>query len=91
MDMSRSVKRLIVIVVLAIGVILLSKSLLSKAVKNLSVAAEKKQQAKSDQSAKRLPESAAAIVLPGSSAVADTAGSGILSAPLPGESSSANQ
>lgn len=91
MDMPRSVKRLIVIVVLAIGVILLSKSLLSKAVKNLSVAAEKKQQAQSAQSAKRLPESATAIVLPGSSAVADTAGSGIQSAPLPSESSSANQ
>lgn len=91
MDMSRSIKRLIVIVVLAIGVILLSKSLLRNAVKNLSVAAEKKQQAKSAQSAKRLPGSAAVIVLPGSFAVADTAGSDIQSAPLPGESSSTNQ
>lgn len=45
MEISRSLKRLAIIVVLAIIVILVSKSLLSKAAKNLSIEAEKKQQA----------------------------------------------
>ena len=45
MEFSRSLKRLVMIVVLAIIVILVSKSLLSKAAKNLSLEAEKKQQA----------------------------------------------
>ena len=46
MDISRSTKRLVIIFILAIVVILVSKSLLSKAAKNLSIEAQKKQQAK---------------------------------------------
>ena len=46
MDISRSTKRLVIIFILAIVVILVSKSLLSKAAKNLSIEAQKKQQTK---------------------------------------------
>jgi hypothetical protein len=46
MDFSRHLKRLAIILVLAIIVIFVSKSLLSKAAKNLSREAERKQQAK---------------------------------------------
>ncbi len=48
MNISRSVKRMAMIIFLAIVVILVSKSLLTKAAKNLSVAAEKKLQEKAD-------------------------------------------
>jgi hypothetical protein len=58
MDMSRSIKRLALIVLFAIIVILVSKSLLSKAAKNLSIEVEKKQQAKARKTPAILPESA---------------------------------
>jgi len=63
MDISRSAKRLLIIVALSVIVILVSKSLLSKAVKNLNIAAEKKLQAKSSK-LPVLPESAPAQELP---------------------------
>ena len=61
MNISRSAKRLLMIVVLAIVVILVSKSLLSKAAKTLSVEAGKKQQTKAVKSTIPLPESAPII------------------------------
>lgn len=91
MDLSRSVKRLVVILALAIVAILVSKSLLSKAAKNLSIEAEKKQQAKT------VKESATLLV----SAVEETSASAIgstvtvamepESAPVATESSAAIQ
>jgi len=57
MDLSRSAKRLIWILIFAIAVIFVSKSLLSKAAKNLSIAVEKKQQAKASKNTVILPAS----------------------------------
>jgi len=76
MNISRNVKRILVIIALSLIVILVSKSLLSRAVKNLSIAAEKKQQAKVTRQPPTLAESAAEIT-PGleSSSVAITTGS----------------
>lgn len=59
MDVSRSVKRVALILVLAIIVIFVSKALLSKAAKNLRLEAEKKQQAKASK-----PEAVPAILAP---------------------------
>jgi len=63
MNVSRSVKRLMLIIVLSVIVILLSKSLLGKAVKNLSIAAEKKQHITSSKLA-TLTASAPALAVP---------------------------
>lgn len=63
MNVSRSVKRLMLIIVLSVIVILLSKSLLGKAVKNLSIAAEKKQHATGSRLV-TLPVSAPALAVP---------------------------
>jgi hypothetical protein len=75
MNISRNVKRLLVIIALSLIVILVSKSLLSSAVKNLSIAAKKKQQVK----VARLPPTlagSAAEITPGleSSSVPVTTG-----------------
>jgi hypothetical protein len=61
MNISRNAKRLIVIIALSLIVILVSKSLLSRTVKNLTIAAEKKQQAKVAKQAPALAGSAAEI------------------------------
>jgi len=76
MNISRNVKRLLLIIALSVIVILVSKSLLTRAVKNLSIAAEKKQQAKIARQPPALAESTAEIT-PGleSSSVAVTTGS----------------
>jgi hypothetical protein len=61
MNISRNVKRLLLIIALSVIVILVSKSLLTKAVNNLSIEAEKKLLAKAGKLPVRLPESAPAI------------------------------
>ncbi|HUX91644.1 MAG TPA: hypothetical protein VMV48_13250 [Gallionellaceae bacterium] len=61
MNLSRSAKRLALLVVLSIFVVLLSKSLLGKAVKNLSIEAEKKQQARAAKNSAALPVSAVEV------------------------------
>lgn len=71
MEISRSLKRLAIIVVLAIIVILVSKSLLSKAAKNLSLEAEKKQQANMLKPAAIPAESAPVDELSGAPALAE--------------------
>jgi len=86
MDMSRSIKRLALILILAIFVILVSKSLLTRAVKNLSNEAEKKLQAKP---APALPESAPAIDLYSLPPASETAEPAVQSVPLAIESSPA--
>lgn len=58
MELTRSMKRVAVIVLLAIVVILVSKSLLLKSVKNLNAEAEKQQQAKALKDAATLPVAA---------------------------------
>lgn len=63
MNISRNVKRLLVIIALSLIVILVSKSLLSRAVKNISIAAEKKLQAKAARQPASLAESAAEMSL----------------------------
>jgi hypothetical protein len=68
MDFSRTLKRLAIILVLAIIVIFVSKSLLSKAAKNLSLEAEKKQQAKVPKPEVISAESAPDAVIPITSA-----------------------
>jgi len=72
MDISRSVKRLALFVVLAIAVILLSKALLGKAVKNLGIEAEKKQQAQAIKNSASLPVSAVAVAATSASSAAST-------------------
>lgn len=62
MDLARSIKRLSVIVLLAIVVILVSKYLLTRTVKNLNAEAEKQQQLKASQTPVAVPESAVATV-----------------------------
>lgn len=61
MNFSRSVKRLVIIIALSVVVILVSKSLLSKALKNLNIASQKKQQAQTSKLPATLPESAPAL------------------------------
>lgn len=68
MDFSRYLKRLAIILVLAIIVIFVSKSLLSKAAKNLSLEAEKKQQMKANKPEAVPAESALDAVIPIASA-----------------------
>lgn len=70
MNLSRSAKRLALLVVLAIFVVLLSKSLLGKAVKNLNLEAEKIQQARAAKNSAALPVSAAKVTNASSGAVA---------------------
>lgn len=83
MDMSRSVKRLLLIAVLAIFVILLSKSLLGTAVKNLGVEAERIQQAKAAKiHPTALPESAAEVTAAGADASSNTLANEPGSAPV---------
>lgn len=91
MDLSRSVKRLVVIIALAIVVILVSKSLLSKAARNLSIEAEKKQQAKAAKLPAAIPDSAPAIDLASSPAPSDTIATDYQSAPVTTENSTAAQ
>jgi hypothetical protein len=76
MIVSRSVRRLLLIIALCMIVILLSKSLLGKAVKNLSIAAEKKQHASSKRISLAVPAPAvsAAVEMPSSAAAADSSG-----------------
>ena len=62
MDIERSLKRLAVIVLLALIVILVSKSLLTKTAKNLNAEAGKQQQIKASQTPVIVPESAVAEV-----------------------------
>jgi len=82
MDISRSVKRLALFVVLAIAVILLSKALLGKAVKNLGIEAEKKQQAQAIKNSASLPVSAVAATSASSAASTDALASAPESAPV---------
>lgn len=91
MDLSRSVKRLVVILALAIVVILVSKSLLSKAAKNLSIEAEKKQQAQLAKLRATLPPSAPAQDFSISSAPSGNMESFMQSAPLATENPAAAQ
>lgn len=58
MNISRNVKRLLVIIALSMVIILVSKSLLTRAVKNLSVEAEKKQLENVSKLQTTLPQSA---------------------------------
>ena len=82
MDVTRRVKRLAMIVLLAITVILVSKSLLSKAVKNLNTQAEKKQQANDAKLRATLPASAPILELSVTSTPADSMETVIQTAPL---------
>lgn len=59
---SRSVRRILMIIALCMIVILLSKSLLGKAVKNLSIAADRKQHASNKRAT--LAVSAPALAVP---------------------------
>lgn len=68
MNLSRSAKRMVLLVVLAIFVVLLSKFLLGKAVKNLSIEAEKKQQARAANNSAALPVSAVEVTTAGADA-----------------------
>jgi hypothetical protein len=93
MNISRNLKRLLLIIALSVIVILVSKSLLSKAVKNLTIEAEKKQLAKAGKLPARLPESAAEI---SSSLDMPTVAAGSISAisassPVAAEDSSASR
>lgn len=72
MELTRSMKRVAVIVLLAIVVILVSKSLLLKSVKNLNAEAEKQQQAKAIKDAATLPVAAAGKEAPDDDAPAST-------------------
>jgi hypothetical protein len=74
MNISRNVKRLLVIIALSMVIIVVSKSLLSRAVKNLSVEAERKQLEKIGKLQTISPESAPAassLLELSSSSVAD--------------------
>ena len=83
MYVSRSVKRLLLIAVLAIFDILLSKSLLGTAVKNLGVEAERIQQAKAAKiHPAASPESAAEVTAASADASSDTLATGPGSAPV---------
>jgi len=62
MDLARSTKRLAVIVLLALVVILVSKSLLTRTVKNLNAEAGKQQQIKTSQTPVAVPAEAAVAV-----------------------------
>lgn len=61
MNFSPNVKRLLVIIALSVIVIFISKSLLTKAAKNLSVEAERKRLAKSIKETPTLPIAATEI------------------------------
>lgn len=87
MELTRSMKRVGMIVLLAIVVILISKSLLLKSVKNLNAEAEKKQQAKAVKESVTLPVSAVEV----NSASTDTAPVEPESAPAATENSAAMQ
>jgi hypothetical protein len=91
MDLSRSIKRLAIILVVAIIVILVSKSLLSKTVKNLAIEAEKKQQANIAKLRATLPASAPTQELSISPEPADRRETLIQPAPLSIENSAATQ
>lgn len=91
MDMSRSIKRLAVIVLLAIVVILVSKSLLTRTVKNLNAEAEKQQQIKASQTPAAVPESAETAVAEGAVEDAGTLAVAAESAPAVAETSAAGQ
>jgi len=73
MDISRSLKRVVLIIALSVIVILVSKSLLSRAVKNLNIEAQKKQQAKIAMQRAALPQSAPSVETSSSPAIADNA------------------
>jgi sensor domain CHASE-containing protein len=61
MNFLQNNKRLVLIIVISLIVIFVSKALLSKAAKNLSLEAQKKQQLKSHQQLTTLPASAVVL------------------------------
>ena len=91
MNLSRQAKRLVVIIAVSIIIILLSKFLLSKAAKNLGLAAEKKLQAKAAKLAPVSPASAPAIDLTTASAPPDTMETAVQSAPVTVDGTTATQ
>jgi hypothetical protein len=91
MNLSRSAKRLVLLVVLAIFVVLLSKSLLGKAVKNLSIEAEKKQHARAAKNSAALPVSAADVTSAGTDASSGASATEPESAPVAAGNTSAVQ
>lgn len=86
MDFARSIKRLAVIVLLAIVVILVSKSLLTRTVKNLNAEAGKQQQIKASPTPAAVPESAVTAVADGAEVDAGTLAVAAESAPAVAES-----
>ena len=89
MDFARSIKRLAVIVLLAIVVILVSKSLLTRTVKNLNAEAGKQQQIKASQTPAAAPESAVAAVAKGAEEDTGTQAEAAESAPAAAETGAA--
>ena len=81
MDLTRSIKRLAIILIVAIIVILVSKALLSKTVMSLAIEAEKKQQAKAAKLRATPPASVSAQELSVSSMPEDNKGTVIQPAP----------
>jgi len=91
MNLSRSAKRLVLLLALAIFVVLLSKFLLGKAVKNLSIEAEKKQQARGAKNSAALPVSAVEVTSAGADASSGASATAPESAPVAAGNTSAGQ
>ena len=87
MDISRSAKRLLLIIAISIIAILVSKSLLSKAVKNLNAEAQKKQ-AIADKQKLTTPEPSSDLTTP--SLITPQARSGIAAESSPTAAESPN-